>query len=78
MIRELMEYLRMAENLFYRSNTYLGTPIYNTVLHSLVEAEEVSDFPRILFIVVTISLAVGTNYLWLTCRVTWRLKYSKI
>ncbi|KAF2301496.1 hypothetical protein GH714_025140 [Hevea brasiliensis] len=40
MVRELIEYLHSAEYLFYRSNTYLGTPIYNTVLHSLVEANE--------------------------------------
>lgn len=40
MIRELIQYLQVAENLFCRSNTYIGTPIYNTVLHSLVEAKE--------------------------------------
>lgn len=40
MIRELMQYLHVAENQFFRTNTYLGTPIYNTVLHSLVEAKE--------------------------------------
>ncbi|KAM7490414.1 hypothetical protein LguiA_033335 [Lonicera macranthoides] len=40
MIRELMHYLHVAENRFSRSNTFIGTPIYNTVLHSLVEAKE--------------------------------------
>ncbi|XP_050234467.1 pentatricopeptide repeat-containing protein At1g76280 isoform X2 [Mercurialis annua] len=40
MTRELIHYLRMAEDLFCGSNTYLGTPIYNAVLHSLVEAGE--------------------------------------
>ncbi|XP_061959942.1 pentatricopeptide repeat-containing protein At1g76280 isoform X3 [Populus nigra] len=40
MMRELMQYLCVAEDLFYHSNTHLGIPIYNTVLHSLVEAEE--------------------------------------
>lgn len=40
MTRELIQYLQVAENLFCRNNTYLGTPIYNTVLHSLVEAKE--------------------------------------
>lgn len=40
MIRELIQYLQVAENLFCRNNTYLGTPIYNAVLHSLVEAKE--------------------------------------
>lgn len=40
MIRELMQYLHVAENQFFCTNTYLGTPIYNTVLHSLVEAKE--------------------------------------
>ncbi|KAM7250277.1 hypothetical protein ACFE04_022160 [Oxalis oulophora] len=40
MIRELMQYLNAAESLFARKNTYLGTPIYNTVLHYLVEAKE--------------------------------------
>jgi hypothetical protein len=42
MIRELIQYLQVAENLFCRNKTYLGTPIYNAVLHSLVEAKEVS------------------------------------
>lgn len=40
MIRELIQYLRVAENQFSHSNTSLGTPLYNTVLHSLVEAKE--------------------------------------
>ncbi|KAH8522584.1 hypothetical protein H0E87_003286 [Populus deltoides] len=40
MMRELMQYLCVAEDLFYHSNMHLGIPIYNTVLHSLVEAEE--------------------------------------
>ncbi|XP_040989932.1 pentatricopeptide repeat-containing protein At1g76280 isoform X3 [Juglans microcarpa x Juglans regia] len=40
MIRELIQYLQVAENLFCRNNTFLGTAIYNTVLHSFVEAKE--------------------------------------
>ncbi|XP_043721428.1 pentatricopeptide repeat-containing protein At1g76280 isoform X2 [Telopea speciosissima] len=40
MIRELIQYLRVAENQFCLTNTYAGTAIYNTVLHSLVEANE--------------------------------------
>ncbi|XP_038691234.1 pentatricopeptide repeat-containing protein At1g76280 isoform X3 [Tripterygium wilfordii] len=40
MIRELIQYLRVAENLFRHNGTCLGTPIYNVVLHSLVKAEE--------------------------------------
>ncbi|KAA8537422.1 hypothetical protein F0562_026891 [Nyssa sinensis] len=40
MIRELIQYLHVAENQFSRGNSCLGTPIYNTVLHSLVEAKE--------------------------------------
>ncbi|PON90448.1 Ribosome biogenesis protein [Trema orientale] len=40
MIKELIHYLHVAESLFTRSKIYLGTPIYNTVLHSLVEAKE--------------------------------------
>ncbi|KAJ0086056.1 hypothetical protein Patl1_09416 [Pistacia atlantica] len=40
MMRELIQYLHVAESLFSQSNTYLATPIYNTVLHSLVEAKE--------------------------------------
>ncbi|KAG2675522.1 hypothetical protein I3760_12G007200 [Carya illinoinensis] len=40
MIRELIQYLRVAENLFCRNNTFLVTVMYNTVLHSLVEAKE--------------------------------------
>ncbi|KAL5557746.1 hypothetical protein UlMin_033957 [Ulmus minor] len=40
MIRELIHYFHVAENLFSRSKGYLETSIYNTVLHSLVEAKE--------------------------------------
>ncbi|KAF8410322.1 hypothetical protein HHK36_002849 [Tetracentron sinense] len=40
MIRELIHYLHVAENQFFRTNTYRATSIYNTVLHSLVEAKE--------------------------------------
>ncbi|XP_059634066.1 pentatricopeptide repeat-containing protein At1g76280 [Cornus florida] len=40
MTREMIQYLRMAENQFSLGNSYLGTLIYNTVLHSLVEAKE--------------------------------------
>lgn len=40
MMRELIHYLHVAENLFCRNSIYLGTPIYNTVLHSLVENKE--------------------------------------
>ncbi|KAK3006304.1 hypothetical protein RJ639_016858 [Escallonia herrerae] len=40
MIRELIQYLRVAENQFSHSSIVLGTPIYNTALHSLVEAKE--------------------------------------
>lgn len=43
MMRELIHYLHVAENLFCRNSIYLGTPIYNTVLHSLVENKEVRD-----------------------------------
>ncbi|TYI42821.1 hypothetical protein ES332_A01G125200v1 [Gossypium tomentosum] len=38
---ELLQYLHVAENLFCHTNTKLGAPIYNVVLHSLVEANEV-------------------------------------
>ena len=47
MIRELMHYLHLAQRQFSLSNTYLGTPIYNIVLHSLIEAKEVSVFPTL-------------------------------
>jgi len=43
MIRELIQYLHLAENLFIYRSPSLGTPMYNTVLHYLVEAKEVSD-----------------------------------
>jgi hypothetical protein len=43
MIRELVQYLHVAENLFIFSNPSLGTDMYNIVLHYLVEAQEVSD-----------------------------------
>ncbi|KAF5955470.1 hypothetical protein HYC85_008326 [Camellia sinensis] len=41
MVRELIQYLRVAENQFSRGYSCLGTPTYNTVLHSLVEAKEI-------------------------------------
>ncbi|CAI0546741.1 unnamed protein product [Linum tenue] len=40
MIDELVQRLRSAEELFSRNNIYLGTPVYNTALHSLVEAKK--------------------------------------
>ncbi|QHN88265.1 hypothetical protein HN51_042351 [Arachis hypogaea] len=40
MIRELFQYLHVAENLFIYSNSSLRTEMYNTVLHYLVEARE--------------------------------------
>lgn len=41
MIRELIHYLHVAEKYFSCNNTRVGASIYNTVLHSLVEAKEV-------------------------------------
>lgn len=40
MIKELIQYLHVAENLFIYRNPSLGTHMYNTVLHYLVEAKE--------------------------------------
>ncbi|XP_014504630.1 pentatricopeptide repeat-containing protein At1g76280 isoform X2 [Vigna radiata var. radiata] len=40
MIRELIQYLHLAENLFIYQNPSSGTHMYNTVLHYLVEAKE--------------------------------------
>lgn len=40
MVQELLKYLRRAESQFSVSN-FLETDIYNTVLHSLVQAKEV-------------------------------------
>ncbi|KEH40253.1 PPR containing plant-like protein [Medicago truncatula] len=40
MIREMIQYLHVAENLFIYSNPSLGTDMYNIVLHYLVEAQE--------------------------------------
>ncbi|CAI0546356.1 unnamed protein product [Linum tenue] len=41
MIDELVQRLRSAEDLFFRNNIYLGTPVYNTALHSLVKAKNI-------------------------------------
>lgn len=49
MTRELLHYLHIAEKLFCHTNTYMGAPIYNTVLHSLIEAEEVSASNTVLY-----------------------------
>lgn len=40
MINELIQYLHVVENQFSHSKTLMGTPVYNTVLHSLVDAKE--------------------------------------
>ncbi|KAL6207627.1 hypothetical protein ACLB2K_018584 [Fragaria x ananassa] len=40
MMRELIHYLHVAEDLLSHNNMYLGTPIYNTALNSLVKSEE--------------------------------------
>ncbi|XP_010428682.1 PREDICTED: pentatricopeptide repeat-containing protein At1g76280-like isoform X2 [Camelina sativa] len=40
MVNEMIRHLQKAENLSVYSNTYLGTPTYNIVLHSLLEANE--------------------------------------
>ncbi|GAB4854294.1 hypothetical protein Ancab_022880 [Ancistrocladus abbreviatus] len=40
MTRELREHLRVAEKQFFLHNASLRTDLYNTVLHSLVEAKE--------------------------------------
>jgi len=50
MIRELIQYLHVAENLFIYRNPSLGTHMYNTELHYLVEAKEVSDSYIIYFV----------------------------
>lgn len=42
MTKELLQYLNVAENLFYYNNTCLGTHVYDAVLHSLVKSKEVS------------------------------------
>lgn len=42
MVNEMIRHLQKAENLNVHSNMYLGTPTYNIVLHSLLEANEVS------------------------------------
>ncbi|XP_068475466.1 pentatricopeptide repeat-containing protein At1g76280 isoform X3 [Phaseolus vulgaris] len=48
MIREMIQYLHVAENLFIYRNPSLGTHIYNTVLHYLVKAKE-SDLAIAIF-----------------------------
>ncbi|XP_073220230.1 pentatricopeptide repeat-containing protein At1g76280 isoform X2 [Cicer arietinum] len=40
MMREMIHYLHVAENLFLYSNPSLGTDMYNIVLHYLVEGQE--------------------------------------
>ncbi|XP_058115030.1 pentatricopeptide repeat-containing protein At1g76280 isoform X4 [Magnolia sinica] len=41
MIRELIQYLQVADNQFCHTYAYKGTVMYNTVLHALVEAKEI-------------------------------------
>ncbi|KAK4782144.1 hypothetical protein SAY86_016246 [Trapa natans] len=40
MIKEVIRYLRLAEDLSCRNNMQLETPVYNTVLYALTAAEE--------------------------------------
>ncbi|MQM20518.1 hypothetical protein Taro_053540 [Colocasia esculenta] len=40
MIKEVLQYLHLAESLFLHPQSYPRTSIYNSVLHSLVEARE--------------------------------------
>lgn len=42
MVEELIQYIRIAESQCLYRSTNLGIQIYNTFLHSLVEAKEVS------------------------------------
>lgn len=42
MVNEMIRHMQKAENVSVHSNMYLGTPTYNIVLHSLLEANEVS------------------------------------
>lgn len=42
MIKELIQSLHLAEDMFSCRRSFPNTSIYNTVLHSLVEAEEVN------------------------------------
>lgn len=42
MVKELIQYVRIAEEQCVYRSTHLGIQIYNTFLHSLVEAKEVS------------------------------------
>lgn len=41
MVNDMIRHLQNAENFSFHSNMYLGTPTYNIVLHSLLEANEV-------------------------------------
>ncbi|KAF9597742.1 hypothetical protein IFM89_021229 [Coptis chinensis] len=43
MIKELIHYLSVAKTQFFLANTMEGTIIYNSVLYSLFEADEVGD-----------------------------------
>lgn len=51
MIKELVQYLRVAENPLSSANSFLGTPIYNIVLSSLVDTGEVrASFTHFTFV----------------------------
>lgn len=49
MIKELIQYLRDAEKPFSSIYSLLGTPIYNIVLHSLVQTKDVSTLNYLIF-----------------------------
>lgn len=41
MIQEMFSYLNVAENMFWYTDSYQKSDMYNSVLHALVKAKEV-------------------------------------
>lgn len=76
MINELIQYIRVAEEQCVYRNTNLGVQIYNTFLHSLVEAKEVSmsGLDAISYKCVSRVLIIDFHFHF---RVTWQLRYSR-
>lgn len=50
MIKELTQYLHDAERPSSNLYALLGTSVYNVVLHSLVQAKEVSNLNCLIFL----------------------------
>lgn len=78
MINELLRYLRLAENPLSSAYSFLAAPIYNIVLHSLVDAREVSVLNYSFFFLCFVGYYVHIYIVSFSTRLIWQQKLSKV